>query len=162
VAIGLVAIGRRVRILAVVAVLGAVVVGCARPGGPGGSMTFDTAFPADPDRRFLELPVSLIDQTQSVVAVHAAAVADPVLTPRNVPGDPRSIQLAWTGGACESRVRVFVRRPDAAYEISIDADTTIGGMLGCSALGVPRGLIITFDREVDGSTVRAIDVDGAR
>ncbi len=112
--------------------------------------TYSTEFPEEREEIHLDrLPVDVIDYVgivEGVVAVSGAeaGAADGV----SVVGD--DLRVSWSGGACESRVRLIVRAGIDSYFIRIDADQSVGGMLGCPAVTVQRVVRIKLTDPTEG------------
>ncbi len=142
------------RLVALVALaLLAAIVGCEPSIGP----TFRTTFPENPGRDegtvdLAALPVTLYDFTHlvSAIAVVDPPVADGYRFGRavQVDGDPAAIRIDWTGGACESRVTVLFVDAGDRYGLAMQDHPSLGGMLGCPAIGIARSMIIRFKQPV--------------
>ena len=117
-----------------------------------GPPTYSAQFPgsAEPGTVVLKAePVDLVDFTGLVTGIAIAGqefTEDAILV---VPGDQRALRVSWTGGACEDRVRLVLSETATGLALVVDADPSLAGMLGCPALGVPRSVIVTFNRAIE-------------
>ena len=127
------------RRLAPLALLALLLAGCA-----AWPTSLSAAFPATHDSGTIDLaeePILVYDFTGTVAGV---AVADPDLTDLGGQGrgsiDGDAIVVEWIGGACESRVLVFVALDDKGYRARIHPEPSLPGMLGCPAVGIGRAV----------------------
>lgn len=116
--------------------------------------THSTMFPATSETgtvALAEQPVDVIDLTGLVsgVAVPADMEVDGFDGPR-ADVDGSRVTLAWLGGACESRTRIVFGRRDDAYAIRLKSDSSLGGMIGCPAIGIHRFLVVTLKESIEG------------
>lgn len=128
-----------------------------RPAPPFGS-THQTKFAAIDGEQagsldIEALPVTLVDLTGMVTAIApndwAVRFDDAGTDVLQLAGAPASIRIYWLGGACSAEARIGLASDGAdGYVVSIDEQATLGGLIGCAGLGVPRRLTIEFDRPV--------------
>lgn len=89
-----------------------------------------------------ELPIVLEDPEGIVLSVEAGEPdlvwdSDAI---RQI--DLDSAALIWLGGACDARARVRVALHEGTIEGHVITEEAIG--LGCTAVGIPRAVAITF------------------
>lgn len=126
---------------------------CARTDG---EMTLQDRFPAQPQLSVAALPVTLIDQTGTVSAFRVAEGESGDMLARPVQGEPRSARIGWTGGACESRVRLVVNRLGGGrLEVAIHTDLSLIAP-GCEDVGIPRAVVITFRDPIDPGSISVV------
>ena len=102
------------------------------------------------------LPVTLRDLTGTVTGIGPSDVRpedqeDEFTRGRaeTVPDQPEALRVLWLAGACERDVEMSLGQVESGLVLTIHANSTIsifGG--GCPALGVPRSVVIGFDRPV--------------
>jgi hypothetical protein len=100
------------------------------------------------------LPVTLVDLTGLVTSIEpndwAVRFDDSDTAFLQLAGDPRSIRVYWLGGACASHAKAMLDEDGSGgYLLTLDEETSLGGMIGCAALGVSRRLTIRVSRTVD-------------
>lgn len=121
-----------------------------------GAPTYTAVFPARGDPGSVSVdaePVSLTDTTGLVVGIRVVP-ADPALDgAASIPGRPNALLVSWTGGACEAHVRLALTTSPAGFKVTIDADPSLGGMLGCPAVGIPRTIEIELSQPIEPSRV---------
>jgi len=66
------------------------------------------------------------------------------------PADAATVLLTWTGGACDTRVRLKATRADGTVHLGLRTDES--GM-ECNAAGIGRAVTIWFVAGVDASSV---------
>ena len=104
-----------------------------------------------------ELPVVLDDPGGAVANVEAATRDAALDFPWLGAIDDDSVTLAWLGGACDARARLRVVAGPESISIAIGTDEAVG--LGCSAVGIPRAITISFVEPLEG---RSLVLDGIR
>jgi hypothetical protein len=136
-----------VRVTVAIAVLVALVAGC-QPSGRPFQVTLVTDF-ADP------LPVTLTDETGLVTAIEqveadAASVGDLAALQAD-PTDPNASVLTWVGGACDQDTTVWFHVLSGGYVMNVAIHERLG--MGCTAVGIPRGIRITTTRPIPADSV---------
>lgn len=126
---------------------------------PSFGRTFRATFPEfEGGITIAALPVTLHDLTGRVTRIESAAPVNQFITAEGrfepVEGQPNAMRLEWLGGACESRVRAVLHGVGELVSLAMQSSRSLGGMLGCVALGVPRSLIVHFDEPIPGSQFR--------
>lgn len=122
-----------------------VLVGCAaQPRG------LTATFPARlGDVSIAPLPVLLRDLTGLATELTLAETflaSGPV---NAVPGEPGTLVITWTGGACSDRANLLLLHVAAGgYALRIHENTSLAGMIGCPAVGIPRQVRIRFSQLV--------------
>ena len=133
-------------------VIGALLAGCF------GAPTYSTTFPADGDPGEVSLdalPVDVIDFTGMVRGVAVAVSDGRPFGPVRAEAKGDVIHVEWTGGACESRVRLVLSPTDRGFALLVKSDSSIGGMLGCPAVGIPRTVDIQLGSSIEGKPIVA-------
>lgn len=135
--------------------------GCDSPQG----RAFSAQFPpidvrAAGDVNLGPLPVELRDLTGTVVAIatdeHLPELdfGGPDSRAVGVPDRPNALRVTWLGGMCTKVVRMQLSGTTGQSVLTIQDDwdpPIFGGV--CPAGGVPRVVIIGFDRPMDASEV---------
>ena len=144
-------------VIAIASVITLLAIGCGSPNGK----VFSTVFAAiDGDVNgsidIAALPVTLRDLTGSVTGIGPSDVRpedqeDDFTRGRaeNMPNQPDALRFLWLAGACERDVEMSLGQVDDRWVLTIHANSAIsifGG--GCPALGVPRAVVIGFERPV--------------
>lgn len=120
--------------------LAPVVVAC----GPS-VRTFSATFPAvgDPGEVVRPAqPVDVLDFTGIVSGLRVREEAGPGFAP-GVVVEGSVLHVSWVGGACESRVRLVLGiGDDGRYRVAVRPEPSLGGLLGCPAVGIFRAVDI--------------------
>ena len=130
--------------------LAVVVAACLPPAGTLFRTTLSTPDGAYP------LPVALGDQTGLIVEIEpaepdSAARIEPLVQPD--PTDPNAFVVTWLGGACDNDATIAFQRSGSGYALHLEVHDKIG--LGCSDLGILRGLRITTSTPVPLNSITA-------
>jgi hypothetical protein len=70
-----------------------------------------------------------------------------------IAGDANAITVYWVGGECAARARLTLIAVGSGYELRIREDSTLGGMIGCSAVGIPRMIQVRFSQPISPDLV---------
>jgi hypothetical protein len=142
-------------VIAFAATITLLAIGCEPPSGK----VFTTVFPAiDGDVNgsidIDALPVTFRDLTGTVTGIGPSDVrtedqdftrgrAEPVQDKTD------ALRVLWLAGACERDVEMSLGQVESKLVLRIHANSAISIFGGtCPALGVPRSVVISFDREV--------------
>ena len=124
-----------------------------------GPTTYSAAFPSREEAGTVDLagePVDVVDFTGLVTGV-AIGPSDPISSGATitVTAAGNALRVAWIGGACESRVRVILWRAETGYAVRVRPQSSLGGMLGCPAVGIYRAVDIALRAPLDGRPIAA-------
>jgi hypothetical protein len=108
------------------------------------------------------VPLLILDLSQSLLEAREARqseIRSALMYPDSIavvglPGDERSLYARWTSNICEGETTVRVDAPIRTIEVRQPPRQQ------CEAAGTFVDLVLTFDREVDGSLVHAHVVEG--
>jgi hypothetical protein len=115
-------------------------------------VTFRTAMPATSgDPPTPALGVVLIDLTASVTSFDPSVPVDGANPIDVVPGPANAIRVTWIGGECDAGTTLTMRRIEILVEITVHSDPTLGGMFGCSAVGIRRQVVIGLNTFIPSS-----------
>jgi hypothetical protein len=123
--------------------LGVLLAACAPPPGTLFRLTL-----VDPQGDY-SLPIALGDQTGLVVGIEADAGDQPLDATESITADakdPKVLILRWVGGACDNDATIAFY--EGASNFALDLTTHGKLVLGCTALGVVRGIRITTTQPV--------------
>jgi hypothetical protein len=100
------------------------------------------------------LPVTLLDQADLVVGIEPAdgdtqGGPDPFV--QVDPADPKALVLTWLGGLCDNDAVVSLSPTGSGYTLRLEVHQKLG--LGCSAVGLLRGLRIVTSQPVPTGSI---------
>ena len=125
--------------------------------GPPYATTITAAFPITADGFSSGLRVEVYDTSRLVQRVDATDGAysggAPWIVADTVSGAPNELVIDWMGGACLARIRVLVKPIDAGLRLRLMEERTLGGVLGCMAVGVGRRLVLHLWRPISPQNV---------
>lgn len=119
--------------------------------------TLTSTFPTNPDSYSSMLPVRLQDVSGLVEGIEVMARPGPGGAPWIVSHSgepPNDLVIDWLGGACLARIRVLVKPIGAGLRLRLSEERSLGGMLGCMAVGVNRRLVLHLARPMPSDAVQ--------
>lgn len=121
-----------------------IVSGCTASATPSaGIRTFQMTFPAEVSGPLpiVPLPVVLVDHTGLVAGLRQALLGPNDSGATGVtgrPGDPKTLLVTWTGGACDDHVSMNLDGPRTAPQLSIATSSRDG----CRLVGIGRSVAL--------------------
>jgi hypothetical protein len=145
----------RSTLLIVTTILLTIVSGCTASARPSAEIrTFHMTFPAEMSGplSIAALPVALVDHTGLVAGLRQALLSPNDSGATGVtgrPGDPTTLVVSWTGGACDDRVSMNLDGPQTAPQLSIETSSRDG----CRLDGIGRSVALDLTVAVSPEAV---------
>jgi hypothetical protein len=74
---------------------------------------------------------------------------EPGVAIQAVTGRDEAVLLTWIGGECDDRSIVTIDPAGGGYRVHVDMPSSA---MGCSAVGIPRSVLLTLDRAVEAAS----------